>query len=97
MRELYIYYRVAAHGSSAALNAVVAMQQLLRQRHPALQARLLRRPDTGPDGLQTWMETYALPGRGIDPALEQEIAQAAQRWAAHVEGSRHCEAFIPCA
>ncbi|HEY1392870.1 MAG TPA: DUF4936 family protein [Methylibium sp.] len=93
MPELYIYYRVPAGNESAALAATLAMQKLLRERHPQLQARLLRRPETAADGLQTWMEAYALPGRGIDASLRQEIEAAALTWAALIDGPRHCEVF----
>ena len=97
MRELYVYYRVNAGDESAALQAASAMQQALRGRHAGLQARLLRRPEPAPDGRQTWMETYALPGVGVNSALEREIGEAASAWAAYISGPRHCEVFHPCA
>lgn len=97
MRELYIYYRVNLRSEDVALQVAGAMQQSLRERHPGLQARLLRRSEAGADGLQTWMETYALPGIGINTALEREIAEAASAWAAYISGPRHCEVFCPCA
>ena len=97
MRELYIYYRVNPRDEGAALQAAAAMQHGLVERHAGLQARLLRRPVAAADGLQTWMETYALPGLGVNSALEHEIAQAASAWAAYISGPRHCEVFVPCA
>lgn len=97
MRELYIYYRVSSRDEPAALQAASSMQERLRERHPGLAARLLRRPEPGADGLQTWMETYALPGAGVNTALENEIAEAASAWAAYISGPRHCEVFSPCA
>lgn len=96
MRELYIYYRVNHRDESAALRAAAAMQQTLRERHAGLQARLLRRPEAAADGQQTWMETYALPGTGVNTALEREIDAAAVTWAAYISGPRHCEVFVPC-
>jgi hypothetical protein len=97
LRELYIYYRVNDGDAPAALQAARSMQQRLREQHPGLQARLLRRPQAGSDGLQTWMETYALPDAGVTTALEDEITRAASAWAAYISGPRHCEVFTPCA
>jgi hypothetical protein len=95
MRELFIYYRIPTAAAGTALDAALALQARLRQRHPALTARLLRRPDEAND-LQTWMETYALPA-GISPALEAEIADEARVLAAFIAGPRHTEVFVPCA
>jgi len=105
MRELFIYYRVDLQAVPAAKAAVVAMQARLRQRHPGLKARLLRRaePDTAPDAAstQTWMETYAIDPMthpaGITPELEAEIDAEARVLAAWINGVRHTEAFRPCA
>lgn len=94
MRELYIYYRVSACEASAALDAAIAMQRQLREHHPALQPRLLRRPDANAnDGQQTWMEIYTMSGCDVDAAMEHEIEHAARAWAAHISGPRHCEVF----
>lgn len=105
MRELFIYYRVHLQAVPAAKAAVVAMQVRLRQRHPGLKARLLRRaePETAPDAAstQTWMETYAIDPMthpaGITPELEAEIDAEARVLAAWINGVRHTEAFRPCA
>ena len=101
MRELFIYYRVHLQAVPAATAAVVAMQARLRQRHPGLIARLLCRaePDSAPT--QTWMETYAIDpmthAAGITPELEGEIDAEARVLARWIDGSRHTEAFCPCA
>ena len=95
MRELFIYYRIPRAMAGAALDAALALQGRLRQRHPGLTARLLRRPDESNDQ-QTWMETYALP-TGVTPALEAEIAREALVLAGFIAGVRHTEVFVPCA
>lgn len=50
--ELYVYWKVGTTQLPQALAAAQALQQLLMQRHPALQARLLQRAD-GADGSAT--------------------------------------------
>ena len=68
--ELYIYWKLAAARLPQALQATQGLQAALRQRHPGLQARLLRRRDDS--GTPTLMEVYTLPG-GITPAVQQDI------------------------
>lgn len=93
MRELFVYYRVPAADAEALARAVDAMQAGLRQGHPGLIARLLRRDDAT-DGPETWMETYASPLRsGIDAALEAEIEAAARPLLPRIDGTRHLERF----
>ncbi len=96
MRELFVYYRVAAAQAVPAGIEVVRLQAGLRQRHPGLQARLLRR-EAAPDGLQTWMEIYAWPDRagGVAPGLQAEIERAAEALAPLTAGPRHGEVFEP--
>ena|SRR2546423_11259026 len=100
MRELFIYYRIRVDEARAARDAVQAMQALLMRRHPGLTARLLRRPDEH-DQQQTWMEIYALQRdgetAGVTPRIEADIADAATALAPFTVGTRHTEAFIPCA
>ena len=98
-RELFIYYRARAADATALQSEVMAFQRDLQNRFPALQARLLRRPEPA-DGWHTWMETYALPGHPEEAhkALEQAIAQ----WSADMSvrlgcTARHVEVFQPCA
>jgi hypothetical protein len=95
MRELFIYYRIRADAARTALAAAQAMQARLREEHPGLTARLLRRPDNQ-DQQQTWMEIYTSPA-GVTPDLEARIEEAAAALAPFVVGTRHTEAFIPCA
>lgn len=87
LRELYVYYRVAEEALPAALAAVRAFQTELAQEHPALQARLLRRPELR-EGQVTLMETYALPG-GIPAGLAERIAAGTPA----LPAPRHVEAF----
>lgn len=100
MRELFIYYRLRTADADAAAAAVQAFQAQLRQRHPALRTRLLRRPDKT-DDLQTWMEIYSTdPMRepqGVDPILDHDIETAASALSPWLAGPRHTEVFLACA
>lgn len=100
MRELFVYYRIRAGDAAAALAAVHAMQRRLREQHPALVARLLRRADeTG--AVQTWMETYATDlnrePAGVSPSWQAEIEAQAGVLAPLLDGPRRTEAFVACA
>lgn len=101
MRELFIYYRIEVSNAALALDAAQAMQYRLRTRFPTLAARLLRRsdePGAKPNNQQTWMEVYSFPDSGgISPALQAEIEAEAAALAPFTVGTRHIEAFVPCA
>jgi len=90
--ELYIYYRVRAREASAAQAAVLQMQSALRAAYPALVARWLRRPDED-QGLQTWMETYAIDA-GITDAMRAHIEAQALVLRSFIDGPRHTEVFV---
>lgn len=96
-QELFIYYRVAPAHADALTAAVRGMQAALCTERPGLRARLLRRPDVR-DGLQTWMEVYALPsGDDVDTAalaIERAAGRALGAW---LTGPRHVERFVACA
>jgi hypothetical protein len=102
MRELFIYYRSQVGHAAAVEAAVRDMQSALRARHPALEARWLRRIDDD-SKLMTWMETYraaspALHPQGVHDELQREIETlAAQRVAPWIDGTRHVEVFEACA
>lgn len=97
MRELFVYYRVRSNDAPALKAAVRDMQARLRAEHPALTARLLRRPDEN-GGLQTWMETYSATRiGGVTPELQTHIEAQAQALSPLIDGPRHTEAFIACA
>ncbi|HEY0859249.1 MAG TPA: DUF4936 family protein [Albitalea sp.] len=103
MRELFIYYRIDVAGAASALVAAQAFQRRLRERHPGLTARLLRRPDDPTaqaddrqTDTQTWMEIYSFEG-GISAALQADIDAEAAALAPFLRGTRHIEVFVPCA
>ena len=100
MRELFIYYRIRVDEARAARDAVETMQSGLSQRHPGLTGRLLRRADEH-DQQQTWMEIYAMQRDGepvgVTAQVEADIADAAATLARFIVGTRHVEAFVPCA
>ena len=92
-RELFVYWHVS--GDSAAAEAATReMQRLLVAADPALVARLYRKVG---DGRCTLMESYALPGRGIDAALQRHIEEAAAAALSPWCGDgRHVEVFETC-
>jgi len=69
MRELFIYYRSRVECAAEVAALVRGFQAQLRLEHPALVARLLRRPESK-DGLLTWMETYAFATMNPDHAID---------------------------
>jgi len=101
MRELFIYYRIGVATASRALATAQELQRRLRERHPGLTARLLRRPDEPRDPTndqQTWMEIYSFHDTdGVSVALQAEIEAEAAALAPFIVGQRHTEVFIPCA
>lgn len=94
--ELFIYYRAPPLQADALAASVRQMQAELCRAHPGLRARLLRRPDTR-DGLQTWMEAYALPAGASAEVLGAAIERAAEAVKPQLAGARHVEHFIACA
>ena len=94
-RELFVYWRTAAVADDVRTVAA-ALQAALRAAHPGLQARLLRRGDAAAGGVDTWMETYALPASsgGVDTDMQAAIdGAAAAALAGLIDGARHVEAF----
>ena len=100
MRELFVYYRVRSADAATALAAVQELQASLREIHPGLVARLLRRPEDV-DASQTWMETYATDPRrdpaGVSPQLQAAIEAQAGAMLPPLAGPRHTEVFVACA
>ena len=95
MNELFIYYRVRSADAPGAQAAVAQLQAQLRTRYPHLIARLLCRP-IDDNGLQTWMETYAIEN-GITDAMQTDIEARASALLTMLAGPRHTEVFVPCA
>ena len=100
MRELFVYYRVAATDAAAAQAQVQALHAELKALSPGLGCRLLRQPE-GSAGQQTWMEIYALDPvhepNGVSPELQAEIEARAARLVTRIVGPRHVEVFIASA
>lgn len=93
-RELFLYWRTRSADADAAAAQARALQVDLSSRHAGLAVRLFRREEPARARV-TFMESYALPGRGIDDALAQEIAAAGARLRPWLDGERHVEAFEP--
>jgi len=98
-RELFIYWRTAAAGTTAAEREAARWQAELCREHPGLRAALYRRTDASAPGVSptttTVMETYA--GPSLDAALEARIVSEGQaRLAPWLEGPRKVEAFERC-
>lgn len=100
MRELFIYYRSRVECEAEVAAQVRGFQARLMLQHPALVARLLRRPEAK-GGLLTWMETYAFatmnPDRAIDADMQQQIEASAACLHGLIDGERHTEVFTTCA
>ncbi len=95
VRELYVYYPVAAASAAQARIQVAALHAELRAYAPQVRARLLMRPVKDEED-QTWMEIYtstATPGEGIDAALQAGIEARASRTLTAISGPRHVEVF----
>lgn len=91
-RQLFIYWKVDVALADDAAVATRAMQALLGERCPGLQASLFRRSDEhGPQ--VTLMEVYGAPS-GVDGTLQSVIELAAlEGLAAFTSGARHVEVF----
>lgn len=77
-------------------------QTRLRQRHPGLTARLLRRAYSHvAEDLQTWMEIYAFEQdaspAGVTAMIEADVSAEAALLTDFIVGERHVEEFVPCA
>jgi hypothetical protein len=101
--ELFVYYRVRALDTTAALAAVHAMQRKLEAAWPGLQARVLKRRSDA-EGPQTWMEVYKVEaGVTADEPFErsraEELAALVERHAdvlmLWIDGERTVETFVP--
>lgn len=87
--HLYVYYKVRAADAAAMLARVHAMQAELVVA-TSVRARLQRRVEEAPDGLETWMEIY--PDSQADFAAQLAAAVAQSDVEALCE-ARHVERF----
>lgn len=103
MRELFVYYRVAAEQAAAAASCAGAFQATLCSAHSGLRARRMAREPVSSSAEvdPTWMETYAIDAvacaDGVTPALQAAIEQAAAVLQPFLRSPRRVEVFIPCA
>ena len=87
--EIFVYYRIRAADSAAALAAFRELQeQLASEGVPVSDLRVLQRQDSD-SSLPTWMEIYG-PGLSDPVGLEVRVAAA---MAPFVQGLRHRECF----
>jgi Domain of unknown function (DUF4936) len=97
MREVFVYYRVQSDNAEALLAGVRLVQSRLRERYPALEARVMRRPEAL-GGEETWMETYAVAAAqasgGVTQAMQREIEAEAEALRPMIAGARHAEVFV---
>lgn len=92
-RELFVYWKVGREQAPAAHGAAVDLLRTLRQAHPELEARLMRRADETGDKA-TFMETYRALSAGVTPALQAAIeTQAELAFVALGHPARHVEVF----
>ena len=101
-RELFVYWKVAQEQAGAAHAAAVDLLQTLRNTHPALESRLMRRADEADEGdkaskaseIATFMETYSALPVGVTSAIQAAIAaQAHLAFATLGHPARHVEVF----
>ena len=101
-RELFVYWKIAREQAGAAHAAAVDLLQTLRNTHPALESRLMRRADEADEGdkaskaseIATFMETYSARPVGVTPAMQAAIeAQAHLAFATLGHPARHVEVF----
>ncbi|HKX95855.1 MAG TPA: DUF4936 family protein [Methylibium sp.] len=93
--ELFVYYRAWPQDAQRLADAVLEMQRQLCIACPGLRARLLGRPELR-DGMNTWMETYALP-EGFEPEpVGAAIERAAKVLGDWIVGPRRVEHFVAC-
>jgi hypothetical protein len=99
-RQLFVYWRVDAASSQAALQAARALQGRLQAEHVGLRSALFLRKDDV-KAQATLMETYAvddaIDAAGVGPVLQQCIESAGNaalaRWLC---SPRHVEVFEQC-
>jgi Domain of unknown function (DUF4936) len=91
-RQLFIYWKTPRVTVAQARSAAEEMQAQLRSARPGLLTRLYLRVDEPGVGA-TLMETYAVPGAGVDQALQAQIAHTAQALAPWCSNGRHVEVF----
>ena len=89
--ELYIYYRVPRAACGQAQAEMLAVQEQLRQRFPALQSQWLQRLENR-DEMLTWMEIHRQPG-GLDTSTVAHICEMLMPWPSVRVGPRHVEVF----
>jgi len=89
--HLYVYYRVSPMTAPALRDLVEALQAGLSQRSGQA-FYLRRRPESGPDGEETWMEVYENLTPELELALDNEVARSGIE--ALITGTRHSERFI---
>ena len=107
-RELFVYWKIAREQAGAAHVAAVDLLQTLRNTHPALESRLMRRADEADEAdkgdkgdkaskaseMATFMETYSALPVGVTPAMQAAIAaQAHLAFATLGHPARHVEVF----
>jgi hypothetical protein len=89
----YVYYRVRADDVASVASALRSLHARWMATTPALRFELLRRADHAGDDV-TLMEVYAGVSRELQQALDAEAAERVARW---LVGSRQREVFAPCA
>jgi len=93
--ELYVYYGVAQLSWRAALQTVLEFQRRLRDEHPGLTTRVLRRSAEGGDNV-TLMEIYSFDdgkSRSVHRTLRAHIDGAAVTLAPMLTSPRQVESF----
>jgi hypothetical protein len=92
MKSLFVYYKVPMVQHAALRPLAEAFQQRVQQQWPTLHCDLLQRPQSTPEGLETWMEVYHHP-QGLNDAMMADIDRLAAEMG--LPAKRASEVFIP--
>lgn len=76
MNTLFVYYKLHIDQHARAITCLQSMARELMLRVPGLQVDLMQRPETSPEGIETWMEVYRHPS-GISEDMMRLIDDSA--------------------
>lgn len=93
MVTLFVYYKLPVHEHAKWSVRVRDFQQTVHQRWPGMTVELMQRPEPSSEGLETWMEVYRYPPKGMSSEMIAAITQLAQHKSLPLK--RAIEIFVP--
>ncbi|MDD3266151.1 MAG: DUF4936 family protein [Burkholderiales bacterium] len=93
MIHLFVYYKLDSTEVPSLLTALSNILIEVQEKHPSIITKILKRPNLGSDGKETWMETYVL-----DENLEQSLTKLLDMLVIkyNLTFNRHYELFKEC-